>query len=336
MDYEEFDLLADVSVLDVDLPTFLDDYQLPADCQFDVVGGVTSLDSFSDLGSYAVNEFDGENCSLSKSFNDLEHFSLLCTQNSSTLTSNQRQNSSSPFLAPWHENFVDVEDEFAIFAASTNTENSFLQNVLQQAETDRNVDDFLDIVEQTAQSNLSEPVQNPQQILEEIYRECHQIDSLSPRLVSESEFMDGGVVEVVEYFSPIRDDVESEDDDGSRSCNYTPESCTWSESTRADSVHDSDHNFASSKSKKSTKKQSFNCRGASIKKKTQNRVAASRYRSKKKLEKGFVETEVSVLEEKNVQLKTTVGELEREISYLKNFMTEIRKAKGGKKKKLTK
>jgi len=345
MDYEEFDLLAGTCVLDVDLPTFLDDYRLPSDRQLDVAGGATSLDSFIDLESYAVNEFDGENCSnFSKSFtnNGLEQFSLLCTQEENSQTtftsSNQQSELPSSYLAPWHENFVDVEDEFAIFNSHPNTETTFLQNVLQQAETHGSVEDFLDIVDKADPSTNS--IQNPQQILEEIYRECQQIDSASPRLVTENEF--NGVVEVLEYFSPPNEETcesveqtcESEEDTASRSSNFTPDSCAWSESTMTDSVRDqdSDHNFARGVFKKK-KSSSTNFRGASIKKKSQNRVAASRYRSKKKLEKNFVETEVSLLEKKNGQLKTSVGELEREIAYLKNFMSEIRAAGGKSTKK---
>lgn len=185
-------------------------------------------------------------------------------------------------------------------------------------------------------SSPDDPLQNPQQILEEIYRECQQIDAASPRLVSETEFADGGVVEVLEYFSPTSESsTESEDDTVSRSSNYTPGSCTMSEAT----IKDSDHSFARDsdrKTKKWSKNSSTNFGNGSIKKKSQNRVAASRYRSKKKLEKSSVETEVTLLESKNVQLKTIVDDLEREISYLKNFMREIRSAGGAKKKNITK
>merc|ERR1711860_200200 len=63
-------------------------------------------------------------------------------------------------------------------------------------------------------------------------------------------------------------------------------------------------------------------------KKLQNKNAAIRYRNKKKEEAMSIVGEEQDLEEKNVTLKTKVGDLQREINYMKNLLDEICKAKG--------
>jgi len=63
-------------------------------------------------------------------------------------------------------------------------------------------------------------------------------------------------------------------------------------------------------------------------KKLQNKNAAIRYRNKKKEEAMSIVGEEKDLEEKNETLKTKVGDLQREISYMKNLLDEICTAKG--------
>ncbi|CAD6185437.1 unnamed protein product [Caenorhabditis auriculariae] len=58
-------------------------------------------------------------------------------------------------------------------------------------------------------------------------------------------------------------------------------------------------------------------------KKAQNRLAATRYREKKKKEKELKLDKISVLSKTNGILKNKVSDLEREIQYLKKLMKEI-------------
>ncbi|XP_038063559.1 activating transcription factor of chaperone-like [Patiria miniata] len=64
------------------------------------------------------------------------------------------------------------------------------------------------------------------------------------------------------------------------------------------------------------------------KKKDQNKVAATRYRQKKRVEADGLMTEQVELEGKNKDLKDKVDSLTREIKYLKDLMTEVYKVKG--------
>lgn len=57
-------------------------------------------------------------------------------------------------------------------------------------------------------------------------------------------------------------------------------------------------------------------------KKAQNRTAAFRYREKKKSELDLVEDELEALQDKNVQLKDKLLEMETEFKYLKKLMSE--------------
>lgn len=63
-------------------------------------------------------------------------------------------------------------------------------------------------------------------------------------------------------------------------------------------------------------------------KKEQNRSAALRYREKKRSEKGGLESECNQLQERNDELREKVDKISHEISYLKNLMAEVYKAKG--------
>jgi len=61
------------------------------------------------------------------------------------------------------------------------------------------------------------------------------------------------------------------------------------------------------------------------KKKEQNKTAAQRYRMKKKMEKGSVFMEEQEEEKRNKELKAKVDALEKEISYLKDLMAEVKR-----------
>jgi hypothetical protein len=60
-----------------------------------------------------------------------------------------------------------------------------------------------------------------------------------------------------------------------------------------------------------------------IRKKEQNKTAALKYRQKKRVEHGSFLTECEQLEKKNIELKTRVIEISKEISYLKGLMAEM-------------
>ncbi|XP_071797112.1 cyclic AMP-dependent transcription factor ATF-4-like [Asterias amurensis] len=64
------------------------------------------------------------------------------------------------------------------------------------------------------------------------------------------------------------------------------------------------------------------------KKRDQNKVAATRYREKKRVEANVLMTEQMELEEKNSELNDKVESLSREIKYLKDLMVEVYKVKG--------
>lgn len=60
-----------------------------------------------------------------------------------------------------------------------------------------------------------------------------------------------------------------------------------------------------------------------VRKKEQNKTAALRYRQKKRNEHGSVLSVCDELESRNVELKTKVSDMEREINYLKGLIAEI-------------
>jgi cyclic AMP-dependent transcription factor ATF-4 len=64
------------------------------------------------------------------------------------------------------------------------------------------------------------------------------------------------------------------------------------------------------------------------KKRDQNKVAATRYRQKKRVEADTMMKEQIELEGKNKELKDKVESLTREIKYLKDLMAEVYKVKG--------
>ncbi len=64
------------------------------------------------------------------------------------------------------------------------------------------------------------------------------------------------------------------------------------------------------------------------KKRDQNKVAATRYREKKRVEANVLLTEQMELEDKNSELNDKVESLSREIKYLKDLMVEVYKVKG--------
>ncbi|XP_011637792.1 activating transcription factor of chaperone isoform X1 [Pogonomyrmex barbatus] len=65
-----------------------------------------------------------------------------------------------------------------------------------------------------------------------------------------------------------------------------------------------------------------------VRKKEQNKNAATRYRQKKKQEIREIQGEERELTEQNEKLKNRVKEIEQEIKYLKGFMRDLLKAKG--------
>ena len=64
-----------------------------------------------------------------------------------------------------------------------------------------------------------------------------------------------------------------------------------------------------------------------LRKKQQNKDAATRYRQKKKQEQDHVNHEVALLEGRNHKLKDQVDQMTREIQYLKNLIEEVYKAR---------
>ncbi|CAB3399772.1 unnamed protein product [Caenorhabditis bovis] len=116
------------------------------------------------------------------------------------------------------------------------------------------------------------PVQKKEEILEEIVRECEEIERRSSS---------GG----------------------------SPNSSIWSSDDRDTPDLPHYHPYKSPEKKE--------------RKKAQNRLAATRYREKKRKEKELAMNCIEGLTVKNNELKTKAIELEREIGYLKNLIKEI-------------
>lgn len=64
-----------------------------------------------------------------------------------------------------------------------------------------------------------------------------------------------------------------------------------------------------------------------LRKKQQNKDAATRYRQKKKIEQDTVNVDLEQLEERNGHLKDKVDQMTKEIRYLKNLLVDVHKAK---------
>ena len=64
-----------------------------------------------------------------------------------------------------------------------------------------------------------------------------------------------------------------------------------------------------------------------VRKKVQNKTAASRYRQKKRIEKEFLEEQQANLEAENADLRSKADHLEKEISYLKGLLAEVHSRK---------
>lgn len=73
-----------------------------------------------------------------------------------------------------------------------------------------------------------------------------------------------------------------------------------------------------------------------LRKKQQNKDAATRYRQKKKLEQDIINDDVFVLETRNTELKDKVDRMSKEISYLKSLLTDVYKARAIKTSKQSK
>lgn len=65
-----------------------------------------------------------------------------------------------------------------------------------------------------------------------------------------------------------------------------------------------------------------------LRKKEQNKNAATRYRMKKKAEVEVIKTEEKELEEKNEALKSQLDDISREVKYLKSLMRDVYRKKG--------
>jgi hypothetical protein len=77
-------------------------------------------------------------------------------------------------------------------------------------------------------------------------------------------------------------------------------------------------------SKKSHRKNRFSTHGLTEERKRElNRIAATKYREKKRRERDGVSSELSVLQRRNVSLKTELSSLETEVKYLKNLIKDI-------------
>ena len=118
-------------------------------------------------------------------------------------------------------------------------------------------------------------------------------------------------------------DVQSDDDDS----DYVPSSSYHVSKTRSSP-------YAKSKAKRGTKSKATamdkeaRALDKKLRKKQQNKDAATRYRQKKRQEADLIDKECDELEARNDMLKDKVDQMTREIGYLKNLLAEVYKARG--------
>ena len=94
-----------------------------------------------------------------------------------------------------------------------------------------------------------------------------------------------------------------------------------------ESVWQMQHKSTFGKAKVGVSKQSLRTTEQRLRKKVQNRKAASRYRDKKKYELGDIFNGAAELEKLNNELKERVSGLQVEINYLKNLMLDVIQAR---------
>lgn len=99
----------------------------------------------------------------------------------------------------------------------------------------------------------------------------------------------------------------------------------WSFETERKSLNQSTHDSSKHRSKPYSRP---SLEDKKVRKKEQNKNAATRYRQKKKQEIKEIEGEERELMEQNDKLKNQINDLQREIGYLKGLMRDLFKAKG--------
>ncbi len=118
-------------------------------------------------------------------------------------------------------------------------------------------------------------------------------------------------------------EAHSSDDDS----DYVPPSAFRVSKTRSSPYARGKSSKLQSKSKASTAKTQI-VMDKKLRKKQQNKDAATRYRHKKREEADLIDKECQALEDRNAQLKDKVEQMTREIGYIKNLLAEVYKARG--------
>lgn len=120
----------------------------------------------------------------------------------------------------------------------------------------------------------------------------------------------------------LTSDVHSSDDDS----DYVPPSSYRVSKTRGTPYSRSKATKSGPKSKALDKE--ARALDRKLRKKQQNKDAATRYRQKKREEAGQIDQECQDLEDRNKELRDKVDQMTREIGYLKNLLAEVYKARG--------
>ena len=121
----------------------------------------------------------------------------------------------------------------------------------------------------------------------------------------------------------IISDVQSEDDDS----DYVPSSYRVSKTPSTPYARRKAKSGSKSKSGTGTNKEA-RAMERKLRKKQQNKDAATRYRQKKREEAEQIDQECDKLEARNDELREKVDQMTREIGYLKNLLAEVYKARG--------
>ena len=121
----------------------------------------------------------------------------------------------------------------------------------------------------------------------------------------------------------ITSDIQSEDDDS----DYVPSSYRVSKTRSTPYARGKAKSGSKSKSGTATNKEA-RALERKLRKKQQNKDAATRYRQKKREEADQIDQECDELEARNGELREKVDQMTREIGYLKNLLAEVYKARG--------
>jgi len=172
-------------------------------------------------------------------------------------------------------------------------------------------------------------------IIKQVMGDTTSVEIASPRYLIDSSFVDESIIECVEAEAAVLDEyVDIELPDIQAAIFRDNMSCISILPSNQLVAHDrpspSDDDNDSALSVGSVcDLEGFGISGSDrhvdrhLRKKEQNKTAALRYRLKKRIERGSVQSEYDALLTQNVELRNKVEQMTREISYLKELIAEM-------------